>query len=136
MLLSARILKDVAGVNSFEYTNTVGEMTEGDSQTLYIQLIDASLDTPGQGFNPNGRRYVPASGATLSLVFGNIDDAKKVMRAATQPFPGDLSIWSVSILSTDKLRGTVSLSLTLTEGVKVTRGRIANALSVYTQSAV
>lgn len=123
MLLSADFLKDVCGVNSFEYTPTV-EWTETDALTLTIQLIDASLDTAAQGYWPPGRRYVPAAGSTLSVVIENIDDAKKVTRAAVQPFAQDGSVWQVQIFATDKCRGTPQIRLTLVEPTKTTYGLI------------
>lgn len=123
MLLSADFLKDVCGVNSFEYTHGV-EWTEGDALTLSFQLIDVSLDTAPQGYFPPGRRYVPASGSTLTVVIENIDDAKKVTRAATQPYAQDGSVWQVQIFATDKIRGTPQIRLTLTEPSKTTYGLI------------
>jgi len=114
MLLSCRFLTDVAGVNTFQ-VSPQAEINAGDAQTLYIQLIDASLDRADQGFSPAGRRYMPPAGSTLSLLFSNIDDAKKLTRAATQPFSLDPSIWAIPILSTDPLAGTVTLKATLVE---------------------
>lgn len=118
MKLSVRFLNDVANANSYEYAESV-EFTAGDNQTVYLQLIDASLDRVEQGFNPPGRRYVPAAGAVLSVTLGNIDDAKKVTRSATQPFANDPSIWTIPVLPTDPLRGTVRVSLVLTEAGRV-----------------
>ncbi len=114
MQLSARFLIDVASVNSYEVVPSV-EWTVGDNQTLYFQLVDAALDRLEQGYNPPGRRYMPAATATVQLSMLNIDDAKKVVRFCSQPFPQDPSIWSVALLPTDPLRGTVSLKLLLTE---------------------
>lgn len=133
MLLSARILKDVCDVNSFE-ADTQASWTEGDQLTLYIQLIDASLDLATQGFNPSGRRYIPASGSTLQIVLEDLDDAKKLTRLAAQPFANDGSIWTVSILSTDKIRGSPQMRLTLTEPGKTTRGILKNAIKIYSTS--
>ena len=115
MLLNCRFLNDVQGVNSFSYI-AQAEMYQGDTQDLYIQLTDASLDTTAQSFNPPGRRYCPPSGTTLSVTFKNIDDAKAVVRAAVQAFPTlDASIWYIPLLGTDPLSGTVMMSVTLTE---------------------
>lgn len=133
MLLSARMLKDVASVNSFE-SDTQLSWTEGDVVTIYFQLIDLSLDRSDQGFMPAGRRYVPAAGATLSVVFENIDTAKTLTRVATQPFANDGSVWSISILAADTIRGTPQMRMTLTEGSKVTRGLVKNALKIHSQS--
>lgn len=117
MQLSARLLNDVASVNSYETVSSL-EFTAGDNQTVYFQLIDASLDRPEQGFNPAGRRYMPPASSTLSLQMLNIDDAKKVTRFCTQPFAQDPSIWAVTILTTDPMAGTVSLKFTLAEPSK------------------
>ncbi len=133
MHLSARVLKDVQSVNSFE-ADTELSWTEGDTLDIHLQLIDVSLDRALQGFQPEGRRYVPTAGATLSCVIENIDDAKKITRLATQPFANDGSIWRLSILATDVIRGTPQLRLTLTEGTKVTRGLVRLALKIHPRS--
>lgn len=122
MLLSCRFLNDVQNVNSFETAPQV-EFSAGDSQTLYLQLIDASLDRSDQGFFPPGRRYVPPVGSTLQVTFVNVDDARKLVRGAVQPFVLDGSIWSVTILPTDPIAGTVNLNFLLTEA----GGRVLNA---------
>jgi hypothetical protein len=116
MLLGCRFLTNVAGVNVFQYT-AQAEMYEGDTQNLYIQLTDESVDRTDQGFYPRGRRFCPAAGSTLSVTFKNQDDAKKVVRSAVQAFPTlDASIWYIPILSTDPLAGTVAMEATLTQG--------------------
>ena len=129
MLLSARILENVSGVNAFDYANQAS-FTEGDTPTIYFQLVDLHKDRADAGFVPAGRRYAPADGATLQVTFDHIDATRKIVRAATQPFASDPSIWAVPLLSTDKVRGTVNMKLTLTEGSKLTQGRLAAALSV------
>lgn len=129
MLLSARFLNDVANVNSFEYAQ-VGQFTEGEATSIYFQLIDASLDGALKGFAPAGRRYIPATGATLSVVVNSIDDGKKITRVATNPFPDDRSIWKLDFLATDTISGTASLQLTLTEGAVVRKGLVKNGLRI------
>lgn len=129
MLLSVRFLNDVASVNSFEPTTEV-RFNKGSSQIVYIQLADASLDSPNQGFSPSGRRYVPPAGSLLTVLLSNVDDAKKVSRVATQPFPGDLSMWSFPVLATDPLNGTVAMQFVLQEPTRVLRGYINTGLEV------
>jgi hypothetical protein len=129
MLLSARFLNDVANVNSFEYAQ-VGQFTKGEATSIYFQLIDESLDGALKGFAPAGRRYVPATGATLSVVVNSIDDAKKITRVATNPFPDDRSIWKLDFLATDTISGTATLQLTLTEGSVVRKGIVKNGLRI------
>lgn len=130
MLLSARIIKDVANVNSFEY-DTQLEWTAGDTLTVYFQLIDATLDTAIQGFNPPGRRFVPAASSTLQVSLENIDDAKKLVRLASQPFANDGSIWGLQIMASDKIRGTPQMRLTLTQSSVVTTGLVKNAIKIH-----
>lgn len=129
MKLSARVLNDVANVNSFEITEYVS-WTEGDTLTVYLQLIDASLDLDIKGFYPSGRRFMPAVGSTLSVQIQNIDSAKVITRTATQPFAEDASIWSFNILATDAIHGSPQMVLTLSQGGVVTKGLIKNAIKI------
>ena len=115
MLLSARFLNDVSNVNSFSYATSL-EFNKGTTQTVYFQLIDRSLLLAINGFNPEGRRYVPPAGSTLSVYLVNVEDGKKILRPASQAFVGlDGSIWSLPIFGTDPLDGTVTIGLTLTQ---------------------
>ncbi len=120
MLLTAQFLNNYVNVNSFD-VGTYTTLTEGDSPTLYLQLVDATND---------GLRYVPAAGATLQVTIDNINNARRFVRFASQPATGDSSIWSFPILSTDGILGTVSLKLQLTEGAKVTNCILKAAIRV------
>jgi hypothetical protein len=102
-------------------------MNEGDPVTVFVQLIDASLDKA-----VGGRRYMPASGATLQVVLMNIDTAKTYTKNASQPYPtSDPSIWSISIAAADLVRGTVNAQLVLTEGAVIRRGLLPAAIRVH-----
>lgn len=129
-MLSARLLNAVQDVNHFDTVNAV-EATEGDQVTVYLQLVDASLDRDKA---PKGRRYIPASGAMLTVVVQHIDDAKKLVKPASMPFPTtDPSIWSFVVNSTDtSVRGTVDLVLTLQEGTVVRNARLQSAMRFQT----
>lgn len=129
MLLSARPLDNLVDVNNFSVTGQI-RFNEGDAPSLYLMLLDASKDPSSQGFSPAGRRYVPDTGATLQITLDSIDDSKKITRVATQPFPGDLSIWSIDLMPTDTVRGTINLKLVLTQGVKVSYGFVQAAICV------
>lgn len=131
MLLSARPIKDVGSVNVFTWATQL-EYTQGDTVDLYFMLVDRTQDTRS---DPPGRRYMPAAGATLQVTLDNIDQAKQLTRAATQPFTNDPSIWKVSIIATDVIKGTCGLALALTEGTRVTRGRVEAFALVYSQTA-
>ncbi len=140
MLLSARILTGVASVNVFTYTDSA-RFTEGDTVDLYFQLVDMEVER--DAYQAKGRRYIPADEATpvVSVSFGSIDNAKKIARTAIQPFAGDSSIWKVSFLATDVVRGTMDMRITLTETIsinpdvtRVTRGVVRQAISVEAQN--
>lgn len=135
MLLSARFLNDVASVNSFEPADAA-EFTEGDATYVYFQLIDLTLDRQADGFEPAGRRYVPAVGATLQCVIESIDDAKTVTRLADQPFAQDGSIWRVQILSSDTIRGTANLRLRLTEGSTTRTGLVKSGFRIHSATCL
>lgn len=106
MLLSFQPLEDVASVNQFRRVDA-WRLNQGDLPLLYFQLVDASR---------GGFRYVPASGSLLQVDIHNIDDAFKIMRIATQPFPlQDPSIWALQLLPTDTCLGAPDILLTLTE---------------------
>lgn len=127
MLLSARMLNAVANVNTFEYASQA-QWNQGDTLNVYFQLVDASLD---RNASPSGRRYMPASGATLSVTLTNIDDDVQITRAATQAFPtSDPSIWYVSVLATDTISGTVGLKLALNQGGVITNGYLQSAILI------
>lgn len=127
MLLSARFLSGVASVNLYEVTHPL-EMSAGDPVTVFLQLVDASLDRSGDF---PGRRYVPAAGSTLQVVLVNVDGSKSITKNASQPYPtSDPSIWTFSIAASDAVRGTVTVQLVLTEGSVVRRGLLPAAIRV------
>ena len=150
MRLGARVLMGVSSPNHFSYADHA-EWTEGDAAMLYLQLVDLTQDSAVNGFHPAGRRFIPDGEATLMVTFESRDKGedsnhgsrwgpREVIREAVQPFPGDPSIWSVQVLPTDNIRGTVSLGLVLqmgSEGEEVTlRGRMQGLVRVHALGAV
>ena len=75
--------------------------------------------------------YVPATSATLQCLVESIDDSKKITRFATNPFPGDTSIWKLDFLASDTIRGTANIRLKLTEGAVVRTGLLKSALRIH-----
>lgn len=135
MLLSARFLNQVSSVNDYDYTDNA-QWTAGDVVSLYFQLVNLTLDRPAQGFFPSGRRYVPATGATLTVTLVNIDDAVQIVRSASQPFPTtDPSIWRLDVLASDTIRGTCDVVLALTEGSVRTSGRVTGGVLISSPGA-
>lgn len=134
MLLSALFLTDVGGVNTFKEVSFI-QMTEGDQVTVYFQLRDNAVNTAQQGYNPVGRRYVPAIGATLMVVIPSLDPARQIVKICTQPYAQDPSIWSFTIAQTDQVRGTQDVNLLLSEGGKLTRGMVKSGIRVSQYAA-
>lgn len=130
MILSARALTSVASANIFTVEDTV-QFTEGDGPTIYIQLVDSSVDRYTEGFTPPGRRYCPDPNATLTVSVDAVGKCGKMSRSATLAFKDrDTSIWRIRIYPTDKIVGLVDLNLELTEGGRVTRGVAKGILRV------
>jgi len=129
MQLGIRMLDNVSGVNAYDSVPSL-TMMEGDTPTIYLQLVDVSRNRASAGFAPAGLRYMPDVGATLQVTLDSIDDARKVVRLATQPFASDPSIWAIQLTSADLLRGTVSIKTVLTEGLKVSSALNQGGLGV------
>ena len=125
MYLGARILSAVADKNNFEYA-TEWVHRQKTQDTLYLQLVDLDHNRAGQ---PEGIRYVPAAGSTMTVTLGSIDAVKAVSRAATQPFPLDPSIWKVDILAADD-PGEGNIEISMTEAGVVRKARVTNGVSV------
>ena len=139
MLLSAKMLDQVSSVNSFNYSDRL-EYTEGDPLVVNFQLVDLTIDK-----DKGGRRFCQAADIdpeapvlALEVTLESIDANRKVVRAASQPFEGvDASIWRVSIQSTDRLRGTITMRLKLTDADgKVYRGSVQSPISCYSAGAL
>src|SRR5271166_3609591 len=69
MLLSIRPLIDLASPNIYT-TATVFQQVQGNSPLLTFRLVDLSLDTNSQNFNPGGRPYLPLFGQTDRMIVG------------------------------------------------------------------
>ena len=123
MRLNARILKNVANVNNWEYGDTV-YVQEGQSNDFYIQLVDLDM-TPVEGDSgslpEHPMRYLPQGTAiSLEVTFPALraesddDGAEQFDVAATQPFTDDSSIWKVSLASDQTPKsGNINVSLTV-----------------------
>jgi len=132
MRLSAKILKNVSGVNHFEYGSTA-YISENNVNEIYFQLVDLdkTLD-PKNDYSalPNyPLRYMPATGATLSVIFDSLFDDAQFEKAATQPFAQDSSIWKVE-LAADELPKSGNFIFALTEGSSTKRAVVKGAISV------
>jgi len=129
MLLGAIILKNVQNVNSFQRT-TQTTIRQGSPTVIYFQLVDLDqLDASSQPL-----RYVPSSGSTMTATINSINTANVVSRLSTNPYGSDdRSIWSMSILSTDK-PASGNLDIKLTEGSVVRTTTIANGVIIWSSA--
>ena len=114
MKLGIRMLDSSSSLNNLMYMNQV-VIDPGETVTIYFQLVD--LDK-SQGQCP--QRYMPASGATMSVKLTSLDSSKNITKVPTNPFPDDRSIWSFNLSAAEtQYAAGVNLSVTLTEGANV-----------------
>jgi hypothetical protein len=104
MKIYIKALKNVDNINSWNYTPTAVSY-QGQTNSIYFQIVDKD--------RVDSTRYIPVSGASCSIFFPNLDNAKKLTIQATQPFPQDSSIWMVTIASNQNISsGNVVFNLT------------------------
>lgn len=126
MYLSARIITNVQSVNSYKEAADV-RFRQGNPATLYIQLTDAEQTD----VDSHALRYMPASGASMTLTISALNANDVVTKAATQPFANDTSIWSMPITAAEAANlGSGNLTGSLTEGLVVRNFYIKNAIVV------
>lgn len=116
MRLNAKILKNVANVNNWQYANQAS-IQEGQANEIYFQLVDYDK-VPGSdkssALPDSPLRYMPQGVASVSATFPSIDSALEFTVVATQPFADDKSIWKISLLST-QLPKSGNFKIKLTE---------------------
>ena len=104
MKLSAKFLKNVADVNSFQYVSQ-WDISEGSTQKLYFQIIDKLKE--------DIRYMSQATVYSIELVFPSIDEDVTITKSATQAFADDKSIWYVELLASEVPNsGAVKFKLT------------------------
>jgi PDZ domain-containing secreted protein len=93
MKLSAKLLKNVANVNCFEYADQ-WDISEGSAQRLHFQIIDKLK---------SDIRYL--SQATVlnevTVTFLSIDDDSQITKTAVQAFADDKSIWYIDLTAAE-----------------------------------
>ena len=132
MRLNAKILKNVASVNQWQY-GSQAYVQEGQSNEIYLQLVDLDK-VPGTdksvALPENPMRYIPqGSVVTLVVTFPSIDSAQELVIEAIQPFADDKSIWKIS-LSSSQLPKTGNFKLKLTEDSEEKSMLVKNGVSV------
>lgn len=134
MRLSAKMLKNVVGVNNWSHSNQA-YLSEGQANDVYIQLVDLDWTTkasPEQSsaFPQYPIRYISqASAVEVKATFLDIDDDQEFEIIATQPFADDKSIFKFS-LSNSQIPNSGNLLITITEDNVSKSFIIQNAITV------
>lgn len=110
MRLNAKILKNVANVNHFEYASEA-HVQEGQTNTIYLKLIDLDKDL-GDG---SYLRYLSqATVIGVEITFPSIDDSQIITITGSQPYTDDKSIWKFDLAS-NQLPNSGAINIKLTE---------------------
>jgi len=132
MRLNAKILKNVANINQWYYSNQA-TVQEGQANEIYVQLVDLDI-APGLEKSTTlpdfPLRYI-SQGAVVALAatFPSIDDAAEIVVSGSQPFAGDKSIWKFSLTAL-QLPKSGNFKLKLTEDGIDKQILVKNAISV------
>lgn len=105
MKLSAKLLKNVANVNCFQYISQ-WDIAEGSAQRLYFQIVDKLKDD---------LRYLSqaASIDSVTVTFLSIDETTEIVKSATQAWTDDKSVWYIDLTANEVPNsGAVKFSIT------------------------
>lgn len=130
MRLSARVIKNYANINNFDFANQ-WMIRAGDPNVLYFQLVDLD-QSDSKGLNP--LRYVAGAGmlnqpASIVVTFPSIDDANELVINAVAVDALDGSLWKVT-LAPDQIPGSGSVQFALTENTTIRRFNVLGMMSV------
>ena len=132
MRLNAKILKNVADVNNWQYSSQAS-VQEGQSNDVYVQIVDLDK-VPGSDKSvvlpENPLRYM-AQGTvvTASATFPSIDTAQEFSVIGSQPFADDKSIWKFSLTSS-QLPKAGNFKIKITEDGNDKNILVKNGMSV------
>jgi hypothetical protein len=100
VILSARLLKNVANVNQWQYT-AQWNLAEGQPSEVYFQLVDLEKDPTTQvskAFPDNPLRYISsATSLSAQVSFDSLDNSEIIIVSAIQPFANDRSIFKLNL---------------------------------------
>lgn len=123
MRLSAKSLKNVENLNTFQYTNqwiVRQDGNSGEEQSLYFQLVDLDKD---------GIRYMPEVGAVVVVTFPDLDQTVQAVKTAVNPFAEDRSIFRIDLTVLDII-ASGNVKFQITEGSKVKKFSVTNMVTV------
>ena len=132
MRLNAKMLKNVYDVNVWEYADSA-YVQEGQTNEFYFQLVDLDKthDQEKSKVLPDfPLRYIPIGTViTLTVTFPDVNPDNVFTAVASQPFSQDLSIFKVTLPSSQTPNsGSLEVSLDIDGTIKTFI--IKNALRV------
>jgi hypothetical protein len=124
MRLSAKVIKNYASVNQFDYANQWA-IRAGEPNTLYFQLVDLDKDS---------LRYIAGIGGvnqpvSINVTFPSIDDAAVLTIAAVAVDAADGSLWKVDLSST-QIPASGNVIFAVTEGAATRKFSALNLMVV------
>lgn len=120
MKLSAKFLKNVSNINTFQYVNQ-WDISEGSANRLYFQIIDKLKDSL--------RFITQATTYSVSVTFLSIDSSSEITKVATQPFADDKSIWYID-LSASEVPNSGAVKFSITQDSVESKFKVEQAIVV------
>lgn len=129
MNLSFRAINSDGTLNNFYQLDKINIVKEN-AATVRIQLIDLE-----KKLKEDALRYIPASGATMTVTFFRSQTADVVTKNASNPFADDRSIWQVALTAAEAAKVSSGfLLVTLTEGSTITKLKVDGLVSASSAS--
>jgi len=132
MRINAKIIKNVANVNQWEYASEA-TVQEGQINEVYIQLVDLDKTHAGEksiNLPDFPLRYMTQAAVfSVSVNFPALDPDNAIDVVATQPFADDKSIWKVT-LAANQVPFAGNIVVTLTEDGNTRQFVVRSALKV------
>lgn len=120
MKLSAKLLKNVANINNFQYAPQ-WDIAEGSAQRLYFQVIDTHKD--------DLRYMTQATIYSASVTFLSVDTDQEIVKNATQAWSDDKSIFYID-LDANEVPNSGAVKFSLTEDGQEKKFKVEQAIVV------
>jgi hypothetical protein len=120
MKLSAKFLKNVSNINTFQYTNQ-WDISEGSANRLYFQIIDKLKE--------DLRFMTQATLYSVSVTFLSIDSNSEITKSAVQAFADDKSIWYID-LSASEVPNSGAVKFSITQDAVESKFKVEQAIVV------
>lgn len=121
MKLSAKLLKNVANVNCFQFVSE-WDISEGSANRLYFQIVDKLKDD---------LRYLSQATVidSVTVTFLSIDETSEIVKTATQAWTDDKSIWYID-LAANEVPNPGAVKFCITEDGVASKFKVQQAIVV------